>query len=121
MNSGGIKAWLIFSIQLETLEAYITLHGCRRAVVMPMNIIEDFIPKNAYVASFYVPIYCDKCEDVLEVYQEVATLEKDMDHIVDKARPEKCKIFPSCLKHLDFDFSGETYFAFTKLKKSEGA
>ena len=61
INSFGIKLWVNFTSALsERSDLAIEFQNCRKQVIASINTVEGFIPKNAEVKSFYVPIHCNK-------------------------------------------------------------
>jgi hypothetical protein len=63
VNSTGIRIWLIW---IETLPKDIPLHftNVPRFFVDQINMIVGVVPKHGVVDSFYVPYYCEECDEI---------------------------------------------------------
>ena len=113
INSGGIKLWVNFIDNLERLpELKIYFRKARRMVVDQINLIEGFLPKNAQLLSVYVPVFCNKCENSMEVFQDVSKLNDNYDEIIMRVEDPNCGEFPKCRKEFEIDVIPEQYFRF---------
>ena len=91
INSGGIKLWVNFIDELERRDDLtIYFRKCRRMVVDQINLIEGFLPKNGHVLSVFVPIFCEKCEKGIEVFQDISKLNEDFDDVMNRAEDPGC-------------------------------
>jgi ABC-type transporter Mla MlaB component len=61
INSVGIREWLNWIRPLAE-KSKVTLQNCPKSLVLQMNMVEGFLPKNGQVVSFYVPYYCETCD-----------------------------------------------------------
>lgn len=61
INSVGIRTWLQWFKSFG--DCHYTFLKCPKSVVMQMNMVEGFLPDNSYVQSFYVPYYCESCDE----------------------------------------------------------
>ena len=69
INSIGIREWVRWIRQLPG-NVIMKFRRCPRAVVEQINILEGFLPKGARVESFFVPYYCEKCDQTHNVLYE---------------------------------------------------
>ena len=59
-NSSGIRDWILWLKPVaEMPNLSIQLHECPETFIQLMNMISDFLPKNAEIVSFYVPYYSE--------------------------------------------------------------
>ena len=65
INSVGIRSWLRWFGEMPDKEFRFV--NCPKAVVMQMNMVDGFLPKNSTVESFHVPYYCESCDQELDV------------------------------------------------------
>ena len=115
INSFGIKLWVNFTSALsERSDLAIEFQNCRKQVIASINTVEGFIPKNAEVKSFYVPIHCNKCDQSFESLKKASdidihsfSIEKDITNIA-------CANTAECKNSLEMDFNPSQFFRFLK-------
>lgn len=114
INSVGIREWLNWMKPLSD-KAQLVFMKTPKALVLQMNMVEGFLPKNGFVKSFYVPFYCEKCdkeENVLfSVGQEIELSPGDYKIKFDIATAKLCPE-PPC--EMEMDASEAKYFQFLK-------
>ena len=102
INSCGIREW---TNCLSSLNADMKINylNCPVHIVEQINMIVDFLRKNATVQSMFCPYYCDNCDK-----EESILL--DINEIKNKTAPVKnCK---ECNGELEFDAVEKQYFSF---------
>jgi hypothetical protein len=66
INSVGIREWLNWITPLAE-KSKVILMNAPKALVFQFNMVEGFLPKNAKVNSFYVPYFCETCDQEYNV------------------------------------------------------
>lgn len=66
INSVGIRSWINWVKDISQGRKLI-FRRCPRVIVMQMNMVGDFLPPGSTVESFYVPYYCETCDEESEV------------------------------------------------------
>ena len=78
INSVGIKAWITWFEQYKDIEFEFV--GAPQALVMQMNMVQNFLPNGSHVKTLQLPFYCDSCDKefskLVEVGKDV-TVEND--------------------------------------------
>lgn len=107
INNCGVRDWVNCLEGLQGRAINVVLVECSPAIVAKLNTVSNFIEKG-YVKSFYVPYFCQACE------QEKALL-VDMDEFQGDApvKTPTCRC-DSCDGIMAFDDLEESYFAFVK-------
>ena len=89
----GIKLWLAW-IKPISDSRIIEFINCPKAIILQINMVRDFLPKNAVVNSFYLPLYCESCDreqqillavdfDVVIGEDESVTIERDLSQLME--------------------------------------
>lgn len=110
VNSLGIRTWLDWIKNFEG-KARFQFINCPKCIVMQMNMVEGFIPKNSEVLSFYVPYYCESCDEEKSVLVDVRKnilMGSDVKLNIDKSKI--CKA--DC--EIEMDVNESKYFKFLK-------
>ena len=107
INNCGVRDWVNCLEGLSNRNVAVVLVECSPAIVAKLNSVTNFI-ENGYVKSFYVPYFCQACD------QEKALL-VDMDEL----RGEGPVVTPTCRCDscdgiMAFDDLEELYFGFVK-------
>lgn len=107
INNCGVRDWVNCLEGLLARNVAVVLVECSPAIVAKLNTVSNFI-ENGYVKSFYVPYFCQACD------QEKALL-VDMDEFRGDAtiKTPTCRC-DSCDGIMAFDDLEESYFAFVK-------
>jgi hypothetical protein len=63
INSCGIRDWVVWVRQIPEGSS-VEFIKCRSMVVDQINMIEGFIGKGSVVASFYIPYFCEECDEI---------------------------------------------------------
>ena len=91
INSIGIKGWIQWISPISE-KASVEFRRCPKAIIFQINMVKNFLPDNGKVSSFYLPLYCESCDEedsaLLEVGKDVV-LEGEQVSI--KADLSKCK------------------------------
>jgi anti-anti-sigma regulatory factor len=111
INSVGIRSWINWIGQAQQ-GRQLVFRRCPRIFVMQMNMVADFLPLGTRIESFYVPYFCETCDEESEV---LFTLGKDIEvgadgstKVLYNARGT-CKN-PDC--EIDIDTNEGRYFRF---------
>lgn len=122
INSIGIREWMRWIGAQNTAQS-ISLIECPKAMVFQMNMISGFVPANAKVESFFVPLFCEKCEKeserLLTVGQDVV-LEADGNIVINESCSEDTISLDACTDSacgMLPDYKIATYMAFLKIRK----
>lgn len=115
VNSTGTKKWILWMNEITTRKNKIEIYfsNCTKPIVDQMNLVKGFMPASTIVKSFYVPFYCNMC-------QEVQNYLYRMGHEYEKVA-NKCKLrhpsvsCPNCKQPMEIDAPIENYFAFLNL------
>lgn len=108
INSCGIRDWVSW---MKTIPATTktVFTNCPSILVDQVNMINGFIPEGGYVQSFFVPYFCDECDDVVNKLVERG---KDYNKEDCKVKDEiKC---PKCDATAELDVIKLKYFKFLK-------
>jgi anti-anti-sigma regulatory factor len=69
INSVGIRSWLEWFKTLGANKKFF-FQRCPRSVVMQMNMVDGFLPPSSMVESFYVPFFCESCnQEILRLFK----------------------------------------------------
>jgi len=107
MNSTGIRDWIkwIHAFAINNSQAQIRLFECPTAVIQIVNMVNDFLPGNSDILSFYVPYYS---EDIDET--KFILLKKEINYPKDKI------IFPTVKDSqghtMELDVNEKLFFRF---------
>lgn len=114
VNSMGIRSWLEWIKNFEG-KAHFIFSKAPKCFVMQMNMVEGFLPKGSMVESFYVPFYCETCDNEVNLLVNVATDILWGDEISLKIDKKKvCK--QDC--DIEIDVNEVKYFKFLKDNES---
>lgn len=117
LNSCGLRSW-IFWVKEIPQEVVKVFKRCPRMVVDQMNILEGFIPPNSIIESFYIPFYCEDCDE--EINQLAI---KGEDYVLATAESESSVaikedvICPECNNEMDLDILPQRYFKFLRYRR----
>jgi hypothetical protein len=114
INSVGIREWLEW-IKTFSEQTPLKLMRCPKAIVFQFNMVEGFLPAKANVGSFYVPFFCEACDQeenlLFSIGKEVTAGSGSFKIMFDPAAGAKCK---DCGKVMDMDVTEAKYFQFLK-------
>lgn len=65
INSRGIRDWIEWISRF--INTRIELHNCPKLIIDQVNMVQDFVPKNAHIISFFVPYYSEDTEEEKQV------------------------------------------------------
>ena len=119
INSRGIKTWILFIDELNKYPALnVKLENCPRIFVDQINLVDGMLSEKVKVNSLLIPIFCNKCEESFDVFQEVESLNaekiEDIDSLIDKVKATPCDSFPGCKREFEIDVVADLYFKFLK-------
>ncbi|MDZ4660769.1 MAG: hypothetical protein SGJ18_04045 [Pseudomonadota bacterium] len=63
INSCGIREWIRWIENIKP-EARVTYSNCPKVIIDQVNMVDGFLPTNAKVGSFYVPYFCESCDNL---------------------------------------------------------
>ena len=109
INSVGIRNWLVWFSTFDASASFV-FQNCPVPVVMQMNMVEGFLPAGAVVESFFVPYYCESCDDEIRKNSKNG---KDIILVGGKAEiksPGHDKCEKGC--ELELDVNENKYFRF---------
>lgn len=107
INSIGIQKWIKFMASIPST-IQLAIARCPLRIINQINLFPDFFAKKpvAYL-SFYVPYFCEKCDDSRSLLIEAQTIKPQ----APAAPPMKC---PTCSSAMNFDGIENKFFAFMK-------
>lgn len=106
INNCGVRDWVRWLDEVQAKSATVVLTQCSPAIVAQLNQVSNFAGK-AYVKSFYVPFFCQTCDQEKAVLVEMAEFDgRDVG-------PPTCRC-DTCDGVMVFDDLEESYFAFVK-------
>jgi len=107
LNSCGIRNWLLFINQIKSIP--LEFYDLSESFVEQMNIVPNMVGDNAKCHSFFVPYFCETCDERTTMKYLESTWNGEI----------ASKNCDSCQKPLEFDGIEEEYFSFLKqVKKS---
>ncbi len=62
INSCGIREWIKWMNSGNG--AQIVYEYCPKVIVDQINMVDGFLPANAVISSFYVPYFCESCDNL---------------------------------------------------------
>lgn len=118
INSIGIREWMDWLRPLSESSS-VHLWNCTKPLVFQFNMVEGFLPAKARVRSFFVPHFCEKCDQeanvLVNVERELSVQNERVEIHVNAAEAVSCRQKPC---GLEMDISEAKYFQF--LKRSSG-
>jgi hypothetical protein len=109
-NSTGIRDWMRWLKPFaEQTSATIHIYECPESFIQLVNMISDFLPKNAEVISFYVPFHSEHTQETKRVL-----LTKGHEFLEEKFSLPEMKDKDGNIMELDVDAS--KYFRFLRSK-----
>ncbi len=106
INSCGIRSWVKW-IKGIPESTKLVLYDVPKIVVDQINMVDGFVPINTQIESFYVPYFCDACEEVTQVLYKAGKhyLGKDLKF----KEPVACQ---KCKGETEIDVLETKYFKF---------
>lgn len=112
MNSAGIAIYLRFIQKIEAEGVHFVYRNCTKAVVNQANTIMGFLPENSKVESFYLPIFCQKCQKNFDFLMQTKDFKPEDIEVREITKDVDCEEMPSCKKHHSLDVIPRRYFRF---------
>jgi len=106
INNCGVRDWVRWLEEVQAKSTSVVLTQCSPAIVAQLNQVSNFAGR-AYVKSFYVPFFCQTCE------QEKAVLVEMLEFDGRDVGPPTCRC-DTCDGVMAFDDLEKSYFAFVK-------
>ncbi len=103
VNSCGIREWIKWLSELPP-GANLTWKHCTKEIIDQVNMVEGFLPKKAKIVSFYIPYFCDECENRTNISQS-ASSKNDLSY----EEEIEC---PHCSEKAEIDVIENKYFKF---------
>ena len=106
INSCGIRDWVSW---MKTIPSGViaVFTKCPAILVDQINMINGFVPAGGYVQSFFVPYFCDECDDVVnKLFERGKDYNKGE---CDVAEEISC---PKCSSEAELDVIKLKYFKF---------
>ncbi|MBT3235292.1 MAG: hypothetical protein HN353_05020 [Bdellovibrionales bacterium] len=63
INSCGIRDWVVWIKKIPS-EVSVEFVKCKSMAVDQINMIEGFINKDGVVSSFFIPYFCEECDEI---------------------------------------------------------
>ena len=63
INSCGIRDWIKWISYIKP-STRVTYSNCPKIIVDQINMVDGFLPASGKVVSFFVPYFCENCDDV---------------------------------------------------------
>jgi anti-anti-sigma regulatory factor len=116
LNSCGLRTWISW-VKTFPSEIITVFRRCPQMIVEQMSILDGFVPKNSMFESFYVPYYCDDCDEEADWLairgEDFVAGTTDFKYSVSIKDDVLC---PSCKKEMELDILPEKYFKFLRYK-----
>ncbi len=106
INSCGIRDWIKWISHVKP-STKITYSTCPKIIVDQINMVEGFLPVSGKVVSFFVPYYCENCDDVENTLFSTA----DVGPATGKPIPQATKC-SKCGKDTEVDIIESKYLKF---------
>jgi len=111
--SMGVKAFVLFSDQLESLpHLKIEFKNCSKQVVDQINLVNGFLPKNATVTSIFVPLSCQTCNRTFRVLKKTDNIKTEISNVIAELDVPDCDNFPDCKASFELECSPKGYLKF---------
>ena len=107
INSCGIREWINLMKTIPS-NSKVYFVKCDRAMIDQANMIEGFFPPNSFVKSFFIPYYCEHCDEQSNVLCE---RKSEADKTPVYTPTSSCK---NCQKEAEIDIIETKYFKFLK-------
>ncbi|MCB0378905.1 MAG: hypothetical protein KDD33_10465 [Bdellovibrionales bacterium] len=122
INSTGIKFWVGFMANVNAhTNIHSTFKNCPKFIIDQINSIIGFLPKRGEVESYFIPVFCERCEKSFRIHQFSKDETTDENEIIDSIQSlEDCQVFPKCRDQLVVDVAPDSFFRFLKANETEG-
>ncbi len=107
INSYGIKRFLLAINQKP--ESHIIYKHCPVVLIDQLNFIPPLTRSNIKIESFYLPYYCEKCDNEKDMYMETASFTNKMKEEINSLF--KCE---HCSEEMELCSDDSVYFNFLK-------
>jgi anti-anti-sigma regulatory factor len=107
INNCGVRDWVRWLAEVQSRSEEVVLIECSPAIVQQLNQVSNFAGK-AYVKSFYVPYFCQACDEEKAILVDIDELRVDAHVSPPTARCDACDGV------MAFDDLEESYFSFVR-------
>lgn len=115
INSVGITKFIRLNAELEKeLHPTFTFTKCPRFIIDMVNTIDGFLPAKGEVKSFDLPLFCERCEKLFTISQEVKGFSEHDIQIAKLAEGIDCATYPKCAPDLKVDIMPKLFFRFLR-------
>lgn len=91
INSCGIRDW-IYWINKLPVDLNIVFRECPRILIDQINMMRGFLPESGKIDSFFVPYYCEECDETTDKLYEMDGNNSDAEFEVEEVTTcNKCK------------------------------
>ena len=109
INSCGIREWVIW-LRTIPVEIQVSYFNCPRVLIEQINMIDGLMTQNGNVGSFYLPYYCEECDDLT-----LLLCEKDKDYSKGGFEPKEYIKCGKCGENAEIDIIESKYLKFINL------
>ncbi len=108
INSCGIREWIKWISSIPG-HAKVSYSNCPKVIIDQVNMVEGFIPASGQILSFYIPYYCENCENVeTKLFTDPASIAKGTLKVPANIKCSKCA------SDSEIDIIENKYFKFLK-------
>ena len=115
INSVGITKFIRLNGALEKdLDPKFYFTKCPRFIIDMINTIDGFLPMKGEVKSFDLPVFCENCEKLFSISQDVHGFTEENLKIENLASGIDCDQYPRCADDLKIDIMPKLFFRFLR-------
>ena len=117
INSSGIGLWVIFiaALQERSNIKQVIFKNAHRLIINQVNSVRDFLPAGGSIESFYLPLYCNKCNKQFNNLFETSSFDASkVDDLESLNLKIDCNEYPSCIDEIEIDAIPKKYLNFLK-------
>jgi hypothetical protein len=106
INSVGIREWVKWIRSIDPSTKF-NVKNCPQIIVDQLNMVEGFLPTGTEINSFFVPYYCESCDELSPVL-----FEKGKNFDGPNPEVEETMECPNCKEESELDIIEKMYFKF---------
>ena len=108
INSCGIREWIRWIGNIKP-DSKVTYVNCPKVIIDQVNMVDGFLPVNAKIASFFVPYFCESCDNLdTKIYSDPSGIASGAVKVPPQVPCSKCK------QPAEIDVIETKYFKFLK-------
>ena len=107
INSCGIREWIKLMKTVPS-DSHVTCIHCQKEIIDQANMIDGFFPDNTFISSFYIPYFCESCNEQTNI---LATRDDEPNKVPVPDQETACH---NCGEMAEIDIIEKTYFKFIK-------